>query len=467
MKMASIALVGRPNVGKSSLFNALSGKRHSIVAPEEGVTRDWIETELEWGEKKALLIDTAGLEGTTNDRLRTLSVQLTRQVIERADSIILVVDGRAGLMEGDLEMVRLARRAKKPICVAINKIDDADQAWDLWRELGVPDQVAVSAAHRRNLAELLDLAFRTIEASPEEEEEKLLKIALVGRPNVGKSSLLNQLFGAERTIVSPIAGTTRDAVDVRVERNGKPYLFIDTAGLQRQKKDTTLADRFAMLRMEEAVERADICVLVTDAQQGITQEEKRLASRIEEQGKGCVLFFNKWDLVKGFRMEHCTGAIREECPFLTHCPMEFGSAMQGRRIEELWMAIDLVATSLQQRIPTSQLNEFLDVIQKKLQAPMIDGKRLVIYFMTQIASAPPQFVLFVNSAQRVTSSYSKFILNQMRACFGFPGVPLRLYLRGKKKRTNTTPKKMAHLEEDAEEEFTEAEMALAEAEAVG
>jgi GTPase len=433
MSRPLIALVGRPNVGKSSLFNALCGKRRSIVAPEEGVTRDWVEAELEWDGKRALLVDTAGLEGSSQDRLRTLSVGLTRQLIERADSVVLVVDGRVGLMEGDLEMVRLARRAKRPICVAINKIDEPDQEWEPWRELGVADQIAVSAAHRRNLAELLDLAFRPVQGGMDEQEE-MLKIALVGRPNVGKSSLLNCLFGAERTLVSPIAGTTRDAVDVVVEHKGKSYLFIDTAGAQRQKRDTSLADRFAMLRTEDAIERADICVLVTDAQQGLTQEERRLASRIEEQGKGCVLFFNKWDLVKGFRMEHCAGAIRESSPFLAHCPMEFGSALQGRRVDELWLAIELVAQSLQQRIPTSQLNQFIEGVQKQLQAPLIDGKRLVIYYMTQISSTPHQFLLFVNSADRVTSSYSKYILNQLRACFGLPGVPLRLYLRGKKQR---------------------------------
>jgi len=434
MKRPCIALVGRPNVGKSSLFNALCGKRHSIVAPEEGVTRDWIEAPVEWNDKQAWLVDTAGVDKATTDQLRALSVALTRQVIEWADSIVLVVDGRVGCMEGDLEMVRMARRAKKPICVAINKIDEASQHWEPWRELGIADQIGVSAAHRRNFDELLEMAFKPLGEIVAVEETEVLKVALVGRPNVGKSSLLNQLYGTERTLVSPIAGTTRDAVDVAVERDGKQYLFVDTAGAQRQKKDTTLAEVFAMLRTEDAIERADICVLVADSSQGLTQEEKRLASRIEEAGKGCILFFNKWDLVHGFRMEHCAAAVREESPFLAHCPLELGSALHGRRVNELWAAIDLVAAALKARISTSQLNEFLEYVQKRQQPPVVDGKRCVFYYMTQVASSPPQFVLFVNSAQRVTASYSKFILNQMRQRFELPGVPVRLMLRGKKQR---------------------------------
>jgi GTP-binding protein len=436
MKRPSIALVGRPNVGKSSLFNALCGRRHAIVAPEEGVTRDWIEAEIEWDEKKAWLVDTAGVEGATTDRLRAASVALTRQVVEAADSVILVVDGRVGLMEGDLEMVRLVRRAKKPICIAINKIDE-NWEWQPWRELGVVDQIAVSAAHRRNLGDLLEMAFKPLQGMVVEEVIPALKVALVGRPNVGKSSLFNKMCGSDRTLVSPIAGTTRDAVDLLVEHKGQNYLFIDTAGAQRQTKGTTLADRFAMLRTEDAIERADVCVLVADAQQGLTQEEKRLAAKIEEAGKGCVLFFNKWDLIRGFRMEHCAAAVRDESPFLAHCPMELGSALEGRRVEHLWLAINLVGEALKQRIATSQLNEFLEIVQKKQQAPLIDGKRLVIYYMTQVSVGPPSFVLFVNSAQRVTNSYSKFILNQLRSCFGFPGVPLRMMIRGKKKQTDS------------------------------
>ncbi|MES2274082.1 MAG: ribosome biogenesis GTPase Der [Chlamydiota bacterium] len=431
-----IALVGRPNVGKSALFNRICQKRISIVDEQEGITRDRLYAEAELFGRNFTLIDTGGID---LGGILPFNEEVRRQAeiaIVEADAIILVVDGQVGPNPLDGEVANMLLRSGKPVVVAVNKIDQISEEIKIhtFHSLAIKDLVAVSALQGFQVAELLERVFKFLPAQIDAVEEVLpsgIRIAIVGRPNVGKSTILNQLLDEERSIVSPIAGTTRDAIDVVLHHAGQDYLLIDTAGIRRKKAEREVVDKFAAIRTEEAIERADVCILVLDAYEGFTTQEKRIASDIEAKGKSCILVFNKWDLVKNLKMEHALRGVREEIPFLTHCPLLFISALAGRNLEKILPTVNAVYAERLRRITTGGLNKFIEGCLQKYHPPLIIGKRLRIYYMTQVETNPPKFVLFVNNPTLMTESYRKYILNQFRDVYGFSGCPLILELRGK------------------------------------
>ena len=437
-KYPKLAIVGRPNVGKSALFNRLCKKRISIVDEAEGVTRDRLYAISDFFGRPFELIDTGGIDP---EATISFSEEIRRQAevaIEEADALVIVVDGQVGLTELDCVVARILHRTGKPVTLAVNKIDILEQMDRIheFHSLGFKNIVGISANHGLQVAELLEMALSEIKWDDEEYvEDGAVKVAIVGRPNVGKSTLINHLLDEERCLVSPIAGTTRDSVDIDVTVDGKLYRLIDTAGIRRKKAEHEVVDKFAAIRTERAIERSDICILMLDAEEGITTQEKRIASQIEEQGKGCILLFNKWDLVKGFRMEHCLKSVRDEVSFLNHCPAHFISAKTGRNLEKIYVAIDKVHAEANHRVTTGQLNRFLERAMQLNHPPMQRGKRLRIYYISQVSVAPPTFLMFVNRPDLMVDTYKKYLINSFRRAFAFTGNPLRFSLRGKKAST--------------------------------
>lgn len=447
--MLKIALVGRPNVGKSALFNCIVKRSQSIVDEEEGVTRDRIYGITEVFGRQFEAIDTGGML-SDDVRFGKEVTEQAKKAIEEAHAIIHVVDGQLGPQAMDLEVAKIIRRSKKPVCLAVNKIDDSAKLTriELFSCLGIQPVVAVSAAHRFQIAELLEAVIQQL---PEQEEEKLSshpKVAIVGRPNVGKSLLYNSMLGDARTIVSPIAGTTRDSIDSDVMCGDVCYTMIDTAGIRRKHKERATVEKFAAIRTQRAIERSDVCVLVVDCQEGVTAEEKKIARAIEEDKKGCVLVLNKWDLVSHFRMEHALKGLDMEISFLAHCPKLCVSAKTGRNVSKIFPAIDRVLHSLQARIPTRQLNKQLLQWMTAYHPPMIGGRRLRIYYMTQVDTNPPRFVLFVNSVSLMDDGYRRYLINKLRQEFSFEGVPFLLTLRGKQSRKGKGQKEQKEVSPD-------------------
>lgn len=431
-----IALVGRPNVGKSALFNRICQKRLSIVDEQEGITRDRLYADAELFGRQFTLIDTGGIDFSGSIPFHEEVKRQAEIAILEADVIILVVDGQIGPSPLDDEVAKILLQSKKPVIVAVNKIDRGgdDLRIHAFHSLAVRDLIGVSALQGYQVAELLEKALEKVPPVEEvavPENDKLIRVAIVGRTNVGKSTLLNHLLGEERSIVSPIAGTTRDAIDATLHRDGQEYLLIDTAGIRRKKAEKEVVDKFAAIRTDEAIERADVCVLILDSFEGFTTQEKRIASEIEAKGKSCVLLFNKWDLMKNFKMEHALRGVREEIPFLNHCPTLFLSALKGRNLEKIFPAVNEVFAERKKRITTGSLNKFIEGCVQKYHPPLIIGKRLRIYYMTQVEINPPKFVLFVNNPTLMTEAYRKYLINQFREAFGFSGCPLTLELRGK------------------------------------
>lgn len=436
-KLPKIAIVGRPNVGKSALFNRIAKKKIAIVDEAEGVTRDRLYTEADYFGNPFLLIDTGGIDARSRLQFNEHVKRQAEIAIEEADSLIMVVDGHTGPSVLDKEIARILLQTKKPVCLAVNKIDNMNQQtlMHAYHGLGIKKMVAVSAIQGTHIAELLEAAFAPLPKSDSPEEiSKAIQVAIVGRPNVGKSSLVNYLLDEERCIVSPIPGTTRDSIDVPFTYEGIEYNMIDTAGIRRKKAEHEVVDKFAAIRTERAIERCDICLLMLDAQEGITREEKKIANMIEQAGKGCVILFNKWDLVKGFRMEHCLKGIEDEVPFLKHCPKIFMSAKTGRNVDKIFDEVKKVSEDSKKRITTGQLNKFIGDCLQRNHPPMIQGKRLRIYYMAQVATQPPGFVLFVNYPNLMTETYKKYIYNQFREEYSFLGLPINIYLRGRDKK---------------------------------
>lgn len=439
-----IALVGRPNVGKSALFNRICQKRISIVDEQEGITRDRLYARAEIFGREFTLIDTGGID--TSDAM-PFHQEIRRQAqiaIAEADVVILVVDGQVGPHPLDEEVAKILLHAKKQVVVAVNKIDQASEEVRIhdFHSLAVRDLMACSALQGFQIAELLERAIGYVGALEEKETVSPagIRVAIVGRPNVGKSTLLNHLLHEERSIVSPIAGTTRDSIDVAIHHQGQDYLLIDTAGIRRKRAEKEVVDKFAAIRTEEAVEKADICLLVLDSFEGFTTQEKRIASEIEEKGKSCILVFNKWDLMKNFRMEHALRGIREEIPFLSHCPTLFISAAKERNLDKIFPMIKEAYEERLKRITTGGLNQFIEGCLQKYHPPLIIGKRLRIYYMTQVETNPPKFVLFVNNPTLMTESYKKYLINHFRENYGFGGCPLTLELRGKEPPAASEPR---------------------------
>lgn len=440
MKKIKIAVIGRPNVGKSCLFNRLVGKRISIVDEMEGVTRDRIYYEFDFFGQAIQLIDTGGIDEHSLDPFQKHIHEQAKLALEEADGVIMVVDGICGPLKTDEKIARDLLRFGKPIVLAINKIDSNKQE-DLVHEfygLGIEEMVGISALHGNKIAELLDSLLAQIDEDQIIEKNDVdgeLKVAIIGRPNTGKSTFLNHILDEERVVVSPIAGTTRDSVDVQVEVGGRRLTLIDTAGIRRKKSEHEAVEKFAAIRTERAIEKADICVLFLDANQGLTAQEKGIITKIESLGKGLVLFFNKWDLVSGYRMEHCEQALKIFAPFTQYCPMIFGSAKTGRNVPNIFKAIFTVEQMMKLRISTGQLNKFIDLTMQKVHPPMIQGKRLRIYYMTQVDTTPPKFVLFVNYPERMTTAYKRYLINEFRAAYQFTGVPLFFSLKSKDPKT--------------------------------
>lgn len=429
-----IALIGRPNVGKSALFNRIAKKRIAIVDEMEGVTRDRLYAEAELFGRPFEIIDTGGIdEGSSIPFAEEVKMQ-AEVAIEEADSLIMVVDSRTGLTHLDEHVAQILLKSGKPLLLAVNKMDNEDPSvLSPFYALGIEEMVPVSAIQGHNIAEMLETALKPCPVIEDVEEAKGIKVAIIGRPNVGKSTLINTLLDESRCVVSPIAGTTRDSIDVEVLFEDSPFTFIDTAGIRRKKSEPEVVDKFAAIRTERAIERSDICILMLDSQEGMTHQEKRIANTIEEKGKGCILFFNKWDLVKGFRMEHCKKSLEIEASFISYCPTLFGSALTGRKIDELFPLIKEVHDNRVKRISTGQLNQFIEKTMHKVHPPMLRGKRLRIYYMAQVDTAPPRFVFFVNHPDLLGETYKKYLINQFRKVYRYTGVPLTFYLKGKKR----------------------------------
>lgn len=436
-KKIKLAIVGRPNVGKSLLFNRICKKRIAIVDEAEGVTRDRLYSNADFFGKSLEVIDTGGINARSKAMFNEEIKRQAEIAIEEADALVMVVDAKSGVTDLDTEVAHILHSTQKPLCLAVNKVDhhSHENVVHDFHSLGFKRMVPVSAEQNWHIAELLEAALEEVDFDEQAESESTgIKIAIVGRPNVGKSSLVNYVLDDERCIVSPIPGTTRDSVDVIVEHEGERYTFIDTAGIRRKPAEHDVVDKFAAIRTERAIERADICLLMIDAQQGLTTQEKKIAKSIEEAGKGCGLLFNKWDLVKGFRMEHCLKAIQDEIPFLRHCPKIMTSATSGRNINKIFPMINEINAALHHRVPTPQLNKFIEDAMQKNHPPMLRGKRLRIYYMAQVAVEPPRFVMFVNNPELMSEHYLKYLYNQFREAYPFPGVPMIFQLKGKKPR---------------------------------
>lgn len=429
-----VAIVGRPNVGKSALFNRLCKKRISIVDEAEGITRDRLYAKADYFGRPFEIIDTGGID-TSSDVPFNESIRRQAEIaIEEADRLILVVDAKIGITELDEQVARILHRQDKPVTLAVNKVDTLDQMGRIheFHGLGMSEIVGVSASHGLQIAELLESTFREFEwGDGDGDETSAMKVAIIGRPNVGKSTLVNYLLDDDRCLVSPIAGTTRDSVDIDVEIDGKEFRLIDTAGIRRKKAEHEVVDKFAAIRTARAMERADVCILMLNAGEGITAQEKRIAKELESLGKGCILLFNKWDLVKGFRMEHCLEAVHKEVPFLAHCPALFVSAKTGRNLDKVFPQIEEIYNHASHRVTTGELNRFLERAIQNYHPPMLNGKRLRIYYVAQVGVHPPTFVFFVNRPDLMVASYKKYLINTFRKNFPFSGVPLEFSLKGK------------------------------------
>lgn len=432
-KSFKIALVGRPNVGKSALFNRIIKKRLSIVEDIEGITRDRLYAKAELFGKTFEVIDTGGLSQDKNAPFHEEIQKQTRYALEEADSVIFVIDGRIGVTALDEEVAKMLLRTKKPVCLAVNKIDNLEnfQAFPYYG-LGIEKIIPVSAMQGNHIVELLDEALLTYDEKLHiEKEEPAIKVAIIGRPNVGKSTLLNQVLGDHRAAVSNIAGTTRDSIDAPVTIDDTNYVLIDTAGIRKKKSEKEVVDKFAFIRTENAIERADICLLMFDGSVGLSVEEKRILQTIEEAGKGCILLANKWDLVKSVRMEHCRTNLHIDCPFSENLPLLFISAKNGRNVSQIFTEVKKLYDAQNRAITTADLNKFMEKTLQKVHPPMIQGKRLRIYYLTQISKAPLIFKFFVNKKELLPLSYRKYIINQFREHFAIQGCPIIFKIQSK------------------------------------
>ncbi len=430
-----VAIVGRPNVGKSTLFNRLLGERVAIVQDQPGITRDRVHGNAEWNGREFTVIDTGGLGLGEQDPFGSHIQHQAEAAMEEADLILFMVDAIEGLTPGDDDVAEFFRRFGKPILLVSNKSDNPRREADSgeFYRLGMGDVHTVSAHSGRGVADLLDEVVRHLPPAEEpEEEDDRIKVAIVGRPNVGKSSLLNAVLGEERVIVSPLAGTTRDAVDVPFEFGDNQYTLIDTAGIRRAGKIQGSVEFYTVLRAERAIERADVGVLVVDAGYGLVDGDKRVGGLINDAGKACVIFVNKWDLVKGRTPKEFGEAIRTDMPFLRYAPIVVGSAEQGKSLDDLLEACADVANNHALRIPTPELNRVIREAADR-RPYSSHGREFKIYYATQVRVKPPTFVLFVNNPKLVHESYLRYIENQMRAAFGFSGTPIRLITRNRTK----------------------------------
>ncbi len=432
-----IAIVGRPNVGKSMLFNKLAGKRVSIVEDVPGVTRDRVYADADWNGRSFTMVDTGGIEpGSSSEMLRLMREQ-AQAAIYTADVIVLVTDIRSGVTAADADAADLLLRSGKPVVLAVNKMDSVGAVdpdiYDFY-SLGLGEPIAVSAVHGHGTGDLLDACISYFPPPEEEEEEDdVIKTAIIGRPNVGKSSLLNRVLGQQRMIVSDIAGTTRDAVDSYFENDFGKYMFIDTAGMRRRSKIDDKIEKYSVLRSEAAIDRAHVCIIMLDARDGVTEQDARIAGMAHESGKACVIAVNKWDLVdkETGTMERMREDIRRDLSFMSYAPVIFISALTGQRVPRLFELINFVNDQNTMRITTGMLNNVLADATVRVQPPTDKGRRLKLYYITQTGIRPPHFVIFVNDAELFHFSYRRYIENQIRGVFGLEGTPIRFTVRQK------------------------------------
>lgn len=435
-----VAIVGRPNVGKSTLFNKISGARISIVEDTPGVTRDRIYAEAEWLDKKFTLIDTGGLEPESEDIILKQMFNQAEIAIETADVIIFICDVKTGVTDADMQVANILRKAKKPVILAVNKVDDIKKySMDVYEfyEIGLGEPLGVSAGQVLGIGDLLDeVVSHFPQDSEDNEEDDVIKVAVIGKPNVGKSSLINKILGEERVIVSDIAGTTRDAVDTPFEKDGQKYVFIDTAGIRRKSKIKENIEKYSIIRAVAAVDRADVCILMIDAEEGITDQDTKIAGIAHEAGKASIIVVNKWDLIEkdNKTMNKFIKDIESEFKFMPYAPKMFISAQTGQRVHKLFETIFACSENTKRRVSTGLLNDVLIEAMAYNQPPTDKGKQLKINYITQVSIKPPTFVLFVNDTELLHFSYKRYIENQIRQAFGFEGTPLHFISRNKYER---------------------------------
>lgn len=432
-----VAIVGRPNVGKSMLFNRLVGKRLSIVEDTPGVTRDRLYAECEWAGRKFDIVDTGGIEPTTDNEILLFMREQANIAISAADVIVLVTEIGTGVTAADADVAGMLLRSKKPVVLCVNKMDstgEPDPGFYEFYSLGLGDPIAVSAVHGHGTGDLLDECIKYFPPeSAEDEEDDRIRVAIIGKPNVGKSSLTNLICGENRVIVSSVAGTTRDAVDTRVENEFGKYTFIDTAGIRRRSKVDDRIEKFSVMRAQLAIERADVCLIMLDAREGVTEQDTKIAGLAHEAGKASVIIVNKWDLVEKETgtMEKMRKQVLFDLSFMSYAPVLFISALTGQRVQRIYELINYVNDQSAMRITTGLLNNVLSDAQARVQPPTDKGRRLKIYYMTQTGIKPPNFVIFCNDRELFHFSYQRYIENQIRAVFGLEGTPVRIVIRQK------------------------------------
>ena len=440
MSKPVVAIVGRPNVGKSTLFNVLAGEMISIVKDTPGVTRDRIYADVTWLDKEFTMIDTGGIEPESKDIILSQMREQAQIAIDTADVIIFITDVRQGLVDADSKVADMLRRSGKPVVLAVNKVDNFDKFMpDVYEfyNLGIGDPVPVSAASRLGIGDMLDAVIAHFpEHDAEEKEDKRPRVAIVGKPNVGKSSIINKLTGKQRVIVSDVAGTTRDAIDTNVKYNGKDYVFIDTAGLRRKSKIKEELERYSIIRTVTAVERADVVLVVIDATEGVTEQDAKIAGIAHERGKGIIIVVNKWDAIEknDKTMREYENNVRRVLSFMPYAEIMYVSAETGQRLNKLYDMIDMVIENQTLRVATGVLNEIMTEAVAMQQPPSDKGKRLKLYYITQVAVKPPSFVIFVNNKELMHFSYTRYLENKIREAFGFRGTALKFFIRERKEK---------------------------------
>lgn len=435
MKKPTFAIVGRPNVGKSTLFNKLIGERISIVEDTPGVTRDRIYAEGEWLTKKFVLIDTGGIEPQNDDIILEQMRRQAEIAIEMSDAIIFMVDVKSGLTSSDKDVAAMLTKSGKPVVLVCNKVDnigDVPMEFYEFYNLGLDDPIAISSTHGLGTGDLLDKLFSYVNFEDgEDEDDDAIKVAVIGKPNVGKSSLINKILGENRVIVSNIAGTTRDAIDTPYERDGKKYVFIDTAGMRKRGKIDEAIERYSVIRSLAAIDRCDVVLILIDAQEGVTEQDTKIAGYAHNQGKASIIVVNKWDLVEKETntMENYRKDVQNGLAYMTYAPIAFVSALTGSRLPKIFDLIEYVSQQHAMRISTGVLNDILNEAITKVQPPSDKGKRLKIMYITQASTKPPTFILFVNDRELAHFSYIRYIENQIRETFGLEGTPIRFIIR--------------------------------------
>ncbi|HAX50509.1 MAG TPA: ribosome biogenesis GTPase Der [Lachnospiraceae bacterium] len=440
MSKPVVAIVGRPNVGKSTLFNALAGEMISIVKDTPGITRDRIYADVNWLDKDFTLIDTGGIEPDSKDVILSQMRDQAQIAIDTADVILFITDVKQGLVDSDSKVADMLRRSKKPVVLVVNKVDNFDKFMpDVYEfyNLGIGDPVPISAASRLGLGDMLDVVTEYFpEGAGEEGEDDRPRIAIVGKPNVGKSSIVNKLLGENRVIVSDVAGTTRDAIDTEIVHDGKEYIFIDTAGLRRKSRIKEELERYSIIRTVAAVERADVVLLIIDAVEGVTEQDAKIAGIAHERGKGILIVVNKWDAIEKHdkTMKEYENKIRQVLSYLSYAEILFVSAFTGQRLSKLYERIDIIIENQTLRVATGVLNEIMSEAVAMQQPPSDKGKRLKLYYITQVSVKPPTFVIFVNDKTLMHFSYTRYLENKIREAFGFRGTSLKFFIRERKEK---------------------------------